>query len=225
MPCRSSASATATAKSCCEGRGAKPGICVASTPPAARAARLRCARVPLSPDSMSETVDAGDRALVDALLRGRRAGGVAFQQARLLDRRPVAAAQRTDLRTGREGAAGQRFGLGVVAQQQRGLGALLQQGWVVRHDLQRLVERFGGFGVVLLRFQALGLLAQVFDLGVAQRLDRELAVAVARGGADGGDLLLRRGGGQGTPWWRRRRSEEHTSELQSLMRISYAVFC
>src|SRR3546814_19864704 len=33
------------------------------------------------------------------------------------------------------------------------------------------------------------------------------------------------------PWWRlphatiRVRSEEHTSELQSLMRISYAVFC
>src|SRR3546814_10418839 len=28
------------------------------------------------------------------------------------------------------------------------------------------------------------------------------------------------------PWSRdRRRSEEHTSELQSLMRISYAVFC
>src|SRR3546814_4785420 len=25
--------------------------------------------------------------------------------------------------------------------------------------------------------------------------------------------------------WRERRSEEHTSELQSLMRISYAVFC
>src|SRR3546814_3044251 len=25
--------------------------------------------------------------------------------------------------------------------------------------------------------------------------------------------------------WGRRRSEEHTSELQSLMRISYAVFC
>src|SRR3546814_4334008 len=28
-----------------------------------------------------------------------------------------------------------------------------------------------------------------------------------------------------TPWPRLRRSEEHTSELQSLMRISYAVFC
>src|SRR3546814_10082583 len=26
-------------------------------------------------------------------------------------------------------------------------------------------------------------------------------------------------------WWNRLRSEEHTSELQSLMRISYAVFC
>src|SRR3546814_6660711 len=28
-----------------------------------------------------------------------------------------------------------------------------------------------------------------------------------------------------SPPWRARRSEEHTSELQSLMRISYAVFC
>src|SRR3546814_9689594 len=27
------------------------------------------------------------------------------------------------------------------------------------------------------------------------------------------------------PWSRQFRSEEHTSELQSLMRISYAVFC
>src|SRR3546814_3798578 len=29
----------------------------------------------------------------------------------------------------------------------------------------------------------------------------------------------------GTQRWSRYRSEEHTSELQSLMRISYAVFC
>src|SRR3546814_8196371 len=41
---------------------------------------------------------------------------------------------------------------------------------------------------------------------------------------------IRRGGGQTLPPPRRerlreRRSEEHTSELQSLMRISYAVFC
>src|SRR3546814_6853363 len=30
---------------------------------------------------------------------------------------------------------------------------------------------------------------------------------------------------QGAAGWGGRRSEEHTSELQSLMRISYAVFC
>src|SRR3546814_1495804 len=30
---------------------------------------------------------------------------------------------------------------------------------------------------------------------------------------------------QSRAWWRGPRSEEHTSELQSLMRISYAVFC
>src|SRR3546814_2811595 len=32
-------------------------------------------------------------------------------------------------------------------------------------------------------------------------------------------------GGSGSPTASRMRSEEHTSELQSLMRISYAVFC
>src|SRR3546814_3186143 len=36
----------------------------------------------------------------------------------------------------------------------------------------------------------------------------------------------REGGGENnSPHHSRRRSEEHTSELQSLMRISYAVFC
>src|SRR3546814_8868617 len=30
---------------------------------------------------------------------------------------------------------------------------------------------------------------------------------------------------RGCPYWSVSRSEEHTSELQSLMRISYAVFC
>src|SRR3546814_10341869 len=39
--------------------------------------------------------------------------------------------------------------------------------------------------------------------------------------ANGNDLG-RQGGGEGA---RAGRSEEHTSELQSLMRISYAVFC
>src|SRR3546814_7996804 len=40
------------------------------------------------------------------------------------------------------------------------------------------------------------------------------------------DPLLERGGGvRGGRGRDRERSEEHTSELQSLMRISYAVFC
>src|SRR3546814_3380575 len=36
---------------------------------------------------------------------------------------------------------------------------------------------------------------------------------------------LRDDGNFGAFFFRRHRSEEHTSELQSLMRISYAVFC
>src|SRR3546814_2699805 len=43
---------------------------------------------------------------------------------------------------------------------------------------------------------------------------RAVAVAEAQGTKDGQWAL-----------WLLRRSEEHTSELQSLMRISYAVFC
>src|SRR3546814_10287487 len=54
-------------------------------------------------------------------------------------------------------------------------------------------------------------------------------------GVDGSSSLktgwLLRGCGESAVWcrvtscWCKRRSEEHTSELQSLMRISYAVFC
>src|SRR3546814_4808828 len=60
--------------------------------------------------------------------------------------------------------------------------------------------------------------------------DRNPADHVARnqtlGGAEGQsaqrNAAPRRRGGRGIPL---SRSEEHTSELQSLMRISYAVFC
>src|SRR3546814_9901543 len=45
---------------------------------------------------------------------------------------------------------------------------------------------------------------------------RELGKPREEGALDGSDEDLRDGA---------RRSEEHTSELQSLMRISYAVFC
>src|SRR3546814_9897657 len=35
----------------------------------------------------------------------------------------------------------------------------------------------------------------------------------------------RKASSAGSSHWKQERSEEHTSELQSLMRISYAVFC
>src|SRR3546814_3049360 len=50
------------------------------------------------------------------------------------------------------------------------------------------------------------------------------AVAHTRDHRDLADLLTRSHRGC-QRWLRVRRSEEHTSELQSLMRISYAVFC
>src|SRR3546814_3301019 len=53
------------------------------------------------------------------------------------------------------------------------------------------------------------------------RAARLCAVAAAAGVAVGGSSHALRRGGAGKP----ARSEEHTSELQSLMRISYAVFC
>src|SRR3546814_1262869 len=55
------------------------------------------------------------------------------------------------------------------------------------------------------------------------RAGRRLVAAfmdVAAVVADGGRQIVPAGGQPGD-----RRSEEHTSELQSLMRISYAVFC
>src|SRR3546814_6410122 len=52
--------------------------------------------------------------------------------------------------------------------------------------------------------------------GRAARLSRGFREGADRGG------LSRRADPRGL---RRQRSEEHTSELQSLMRISYAVFC
>src|SRR3546814_3286286 len=55
-------------------------------------------------------------------------------------------------------------------------------------------------------------------------LEKSLVVHGDRRWAQGG--MSRAGVVQGVPVnWRHTRSEEHTSELQSLMRISYAVFC
>src|SRR3546814_6590781 len=51
-----------------------------------------------------------------------------------------------------------------------------------------------------------------------------LAEIEARGGLGAGELDGA-GRAEGGWWGWSERSEEHTSELQSLMRISYAVFC
>src|SRR3546814_971647 len=61
--------------------------------------------------------------------------------------------------------------------------------------------------------QGLGLAADFRDHGRLKRMRRQRAGAVA--GMDAGLLDMLHDA----------RSEEHTSELQSLMRISYAVFC
>src|SRR3546814_9234664 len=71
-----------------------------------------------------------------------------------------------------------------------------------------------------------------------QRGDRTLEHEARRGGVyqfedDLGKVVAAKGtpsllaAGIGVPWTGEKggRSEEHTSELQSLMRISYAVFC
>src|SRR3546814_1604224 len=52
-----------------------------------------------------------------------------------------------------------------------------------------------------------------------------LSVSHATGNGDNWAAELKHVQGRGTELYRFGRSEEHTSELQSLMRISYAVFC
>src|SRR3546814_6359684 len=52
-------------------------------------------------------------------------------------------------------------------------------------------------------------------------LDMQVKLGLGQAGDEGGALVAR---GEAVSH-RRGRSEEHTSELQSLMRISYAVFC
>src|SRR3546814_1991835 len=63
----------------------------------------------------------------------------------------------------------------------------------------------------------------------ADRRHRQLLVAAGKGAGIADAGVQRRGQpGEGAPRPERHdgaRSEEHTSELQSLMRISYAVFC
>src|SRR3546814_6336692 len=93
-------------------------------------------------------------------------------------------------------------------------------------DAQRVLP-----AVVALRLQrhlAGAIQAHVAGLVVGgERLDRERGSAgeqQQRGGGQEG-LVHAEGLHHWIPWYSINRSEEHTSELQSLMRISYAVFC
>src|SRR3546814_4472357 len=63
-----------------------------------------------------------------------------------------------------------------------------------------------------------------WDMGVEQRR-HEISRSLPSGIAACSDLHPAGGGSPSIPLPQFQRSEEHTSELQSLMRISYAVFC
>src|SRR3546814_9748960 len=85
-------------------------------------------------------------------------------------------------------------------------------------------DQFGA-GKQLLRGRRLLRRRRAFAFGVAGR-GRTSARPLGRGGSRQlSGVAGRQGGGRAAWHLPRRRSEEHTSELQSLMRISYAVFC
>src|SRR3546814_1819011 len=83
---------------------------------------------------------------------------------------------------------------------------------------------------LLARFHGGKILPRQDDAAREGRIVGSLLHCVNAPGRDAGHMLLQHltsfAGGR-TLWSRRvdARSEEHTSELQSLMRISYAVFC
>src|SRR3546814_5960000 len=58
-----------------------------------------------------------------------------------------------------------------------------------------------------------------------QEIEEERDADAERQNPQGGERLVRQDAVIDAHREQRRRSEEHTSELQSLMRISYAVFC
>src|SRR3546814_7163222 len=93
-----------------------------------------------------------------------------------------------------------------IAPDQKGLGIAADIG--VLNELTFDLVDIGQIVAVLEQFEDLGLLGTVTVAGIGDGdIQRDLAVAQRFEDRIG------------------ERSEEHTSELQSLMRISYAVFC
>src|SRR3546814_225483 len=88
-------------------------------------------------------------------------------------------------------------------------------------EMQKAANTFGIFFNTAVNPQKAAEMSQIFaqlaqDLGSFYNVDTETAIQKLRSGLSGESEPLRDFGV---------RSEEHTSELQSLMRISYAVFC
>src|SRR3546814_2235479 len=84
-----------------------------------------------------------------------------------------------------------------------------------RHGARPSVGNRQGAGIGIIGVPAIFLFQPISELGLLPRRERVEPLA---GGFLRGEIQP---GGQFTM----QRSEEHTSELQSLMRISYAVFC
>src|SRR3546814_4673997 len=85
--------------------------------------------------------------------------------------------------------------------------------WPVLRQRRRRLDG----GLLISRVGSLFLRRGRFRKGRMDRFDRRLAGERDRRRPRAGNASI----GQSRRW----RSEEHTSELQSLMRISYAVFC
>src|SRR3546814_5238622 len=93
------------------------------------------------------------------------------------------------------------------------VGSVAALRWRANAWTRMVLGLFTPLGVLALVLASAGLAALLGSL-VTQRV-REIGVRRALGASTGNVVRVVIGG----------RSEEHTSELQSLMRISYAVFC
>src|SRR3546814_9940724 len=90
-------------------------------------------------------------------------------------------------------------------------------------DVHRLLQALLGLPVPVYRHHAL--VCGPDGRRLAKRDAAAALGALRDGGIDGHALAADLLAGRLSAGYSLRRSEEHTSELQSLMRISYAVFC
>src|SRR3546814_292762 len=90
-------------------------------------------------------------------------------------------------------------------------------------ELERVLGRTMGVPIFQEQVMHLAMVAAGYSAGEADQLRRSMAAWQRRGGLEHHRQRLL--AGMAERGYRAERSEEHTSELQSLMRISYAVFC